>query len=51
MAWSPDSKQILTASGDKTCRLWDVETRAVVTYAILSSQRDVARQCDICITL
>jgi WD40 repeat protein len=31
LAWSPDSKQVLTASGDKTCRLWDVETHSVVT--------------------
>jgi len=29
-AWSPDSKQILTASADKTAKLWDVESGAVV---------------------
>jgi len=31
VAWSPDGKQLLTSSGDKTARLWDVETRQIVT--------------------
>lgn len=31
VAWSPDGKQLLTSSGDKTARLWDVETRQVVS--------------------
>lgn len=26
IAWSPDGKQLLSCSGDKTCALWDVET-------------------------
>lgn len=26
LAWSPDDKTIITASGDQTARLWDVET-------------------------
>ena len=30
VAWSPDSKQLLTASGDKTCRLWDAAQRSLV---------------------
>eukprot|EP00455_Lapot_gusevi_P028584 TRINITY_DN3055_c0_g1_i1.p2 TRINITY_DN3055_c0_g1~~TRINITY_DN3055_c0_g1_i1.p2 ORF type:complete len:607 (-),score=250.54 TRINITY_DN3055_c0_g1_i1:114-1934(-) len=29
-SWSPDSRRILTASMDKTCRLWDVETGTVI---------------------
>ncbi len=32
LSWSPDSSQVLTASGDKTCKIWDVETNSVVTY-------------------
>ncbi|XP_043289268.1 actin-interacting protein 1 isoform X2 [Venturia canescens] len=31
VAWKPDGTQLLTASGDKTCRLWDVETRSLIT--------------------
>lgn len=31
VAWSPDGKQLLTSSGDKTAKLWDVETRQVVS--------------------
>lgn len=31
VAWKPDSTQFLTASGDKTCRLWDVATRELIT--------------------
>lgn len=29
-AWSPDSKQILTASADKTAKIWDADTLTVV---------------------
>lgn len=31
VAWSPDGKQLLTTSGDKTAKLWDVETRQMVS--------------------
>ena len=30
VSWSPDGKQLLSASGDKTCKVWDIETRKVV---------------------
>ncbi|KAI5645856.1 actin-interacting protein 1 [Phthorimaea operculella] len=26
ISWSPDGKQLLSCSGDKTCAIWDVET-------------------------
>ncbi|XP_049693412.2 actin-interacting protein 1 [Helicoverpa armigera] len=26
IAWSPDGKQLLSCSGDKTCAIWDIET-------------------------
>ena len=31
VAWKSDGTQLLTASGDKTCKLWDVETRSLVS--------------------
>ncbi|XP_039759853.1 actin-interacting protein 1 [Pararge aegeria] len=31
IAWSPDGKQLLSCSGDKTCAIWDVETRERAT--------------------
>lgn len=30
VAFKPDGSQLLTASGDKTCRLWDVETKELI---------------------
>lgn len=31
VAWSPDSKSLLSASGDKTCKTWDVATMSLIT--------------------
>lgn len=31
LSWGPDSSQVLTASGDKTCKLWDVSTCQMVS--------------------
>lgn len=31
VAWSPDNTKLLTASGDKTCKIWDASTMSVVT--------------------
>ncbi|KAH7344740.1 WD40 repeat-like protein [Rhizoctonia solani] len=36
-AWSPDSTNLLTSSMDRTVKLWDVETRQVVTTWNLGS--------------
>jgi len=38
VAWNPDGTQLLTASGDKTCKLWDVETKSVVSEFVMGSQ-------------
>ncbi|XP_074114594.1 actin-interacting protein 1 flr [Cotesia typhae] len=40
VAWKPDGTQILTASGDKTCKLWDVETRTLITEFHMGSTVD-----------
>jgi len=31
LAWSADSKKILSASGDKTCKIWDADSKKCVT--------------------
>lgn len=40
VAWKPDGTQLLTCSGDKTCRLWDVETRELVTEFVMGTTVD-----------
>uniref|UniRef100_A0A915IGT6 Actin-interacting protein 1 n=1 Tax=Romanomermis culicivorax TaxID=13658 RepID=A0A915IGT6_ROMCU len=30
LAWSPDGTKLLTSSGDKTCKLWDVSSRSLL---------------------
>ena len=46
LSFSPDSKQMLSASGDKTCKIWDVETRKVVSeYSMGSDVTDQQLGC------
>lgn len=33
VAWSPDGKQLLSVSADKTAKLWNVEANEAQTYA------------------
>lgn len=33
VSWSPDSQQLITASADKTVRLWDAASGECLTYA------------------
>lgn len=40
VAFSPDNTQLLTASGDKTCKLWNVETRELVATFPMGTQVD-----------
>lgn len=40
MAWKPDGTQLLTCSGDKTCKLWDVETRTLVDEFVMGNTVD-----------
>ncbi|XP_077294652.1 actin-interacting protein 1 flr [Arctopsyche grandis] len=40
VAWSPDGKQLLSCSGDKTCRLWDVETSQMVSEFAMGTTVD-----------
>ncbi|XP_038647578.1 WD repeat-containing protein 1 [Scyliorhinus canicula] len=37
VSWSPESKHLLSASGDKTVKLWDVEANSAVTTFNLGS--------------
>jgi len=40
-AWSPDSKRILTASADKTAKIWDIESGSVVTTFTVAAKPEV----------
>lgn len=37
VSWSPDGSQILSASGDKSCKIWDVATRQAVSTFVMGS--------------
>lgn len=38
VSWSPDSKQLLSASGDKTCKIWNVETGEMVSDFVMGTE-------------
>ncbi len=38
IAWKPDGTQLLTASGDKSCKLWDAETKTLISEFAMGSQ-------------
>lgn len=40
IAWKPDGTQILTCSGDKTCKLWNVETKELITEFVMGNSVD-----------
>ncbi|KAH8286459.1 hypothetical protein KR054_009382 [Drosophila jambulina] len=40
LAWKPDGSQLLTCSGDKTCRLWQVESRELISEFVMGSTVD-----------
>ena len=48
VSWSPDGKQFLTSSADKTCKIWDYESGQVVftyTFADKPSPLDMQVSC------
>lgn len=40
VAWKSDGKQLLTCSGDKTCKLWDVETKTMISEFVMGDTVD-----------
>jgi len=42
VSWSPDSKRILTASGDKTAKIWDADGKLMQTFTCFGG--DVSSQ-------
>lgn len=46
VSWSPDSTQLISASGDKTVKLWDVATAtAVTTFSLGADVTDQQLAC------
>ena len=40
VSWSPDSKQVITTAGDKTAKIWDVDTLALKTTFAFANEVD-----------
>ena len=38
LAWDGSSRKVLSASGDKTCKLWDLETQKCLTTFKMGTQ-------------
>jgi len=43
-AWSPDSRRILTASADKTCKFWDATTGDCISTFVFSDNPQIEHQ-------
>ena len=41
MCFSPDNKEILTASGDKTAKIWNAESGELVVYVFTLAAADI----------
>ncbi|XP_022664893.1 actin-interacting protein 1-like isoform X2 [Varroa destructor] len=37
VSWSPDGSQLLSSSGDKSCKIWDVESLKAVTQFVMGT--------------
>lgn len=37
ISWSPDGTQLLSASGDKTCKIWDIASSTMVSEFVLGA--------------
>lgn len=40
VAWNPEGTQLLTCSGDKTCKLWDVEKNELISEFVMGNTVD-----------
>ncbi|XKL59558.1 hypothetical protein PGB90_000574 [Kerria lacca] len=38
IAWKYDGTQLLTASGDKTCKIWDIETKSLISEFAMGNE-------------